>query len=45
MWRIVYLNDRYYIMNLLSEETVGCYEFNSEAREAFEYMKRNGEFA
>jgi hypothetical protein len=32
-------------MNLLSEETVGSFEFKSEAKEAFEYMKRNGEFA
>jgi flagellar P-ring protein precursor FlgI len=31
MWRIVYLNDMYAIMNLLSEEVAGWYEFKSEA--------------
>ena len=42
MWRIVYLNDMYAIMDLLSEEVAGWYEFKSEAKEAFEYMQRNG---
>ena len=42
MWRIVYLNDMYAIMDLLSEEVAGWYEFESEAKEAFKYMQRNG---
>ena len=44
MWRIVYLNDRYGIMNLLTEECCGWYEFKSDAKEAFESMRKNGEF-
>ncbi len=44
MWRIVYINDGYAIMNLLSEETAGWYEFKSDAKEAFESMRKNGEF-
>ena len=40
MWRIVYLNDRYGIMNLLTEESCGWYEFKSDAVEAFDYLKR-----
>lgn len=43
MWRIVRIDDGYAIMNLLSEEKIGWYEFQSEAREAFEYMRKNGE--
>jgi len=43
MWRIVYINDGYAIMNLLSEELCGWYESKSEAKEAFEYLKKTGQ--
>lgn len=43
MWRIVCIDDGYAIMNLLSEETAGWYEFRSEAQEAFDYMRKNGD--
>jgi hypothetical protein len=43
MWRIVYIDDGYAIMNLLSEECAGWYEFKSEAKEAFESLRKNGE--
>ena len=43
MWKIVYLNDRYGIVNLLTEESCGWYEFKSEAIEAFAYLKKTGQ--
>jgi hypothetical protein len=43
MWKIVYINDMYYIMNVLTEETAGRYEFRSEAKEALEYFTRTGQ--
>jgi hypothetical protein len=30
-------------MNLVSEETCGWYESKSEAKEAFEYLKKTGQ--
>ena len=32
MWRIVYLDDSYWIMNLLDEERIGPYDTLMEAR-------------
>jgi hypothetical protein len=43
MWRIVYIDDMYAIMNVLTEETAGWYEFRSEAKEALEYFTRTGQ--
>jgi hypothetical protein len=42
MWRIVYINDGYTIMNVLSEEHIGRYETKAESKEAFEYYMKNG---
>lgn len=36
MWRIVYLDDNYWIMNLLGEERIGPYETRVEARLDFD---------
>jgi hypothetical protein len=33
----------YAIMNVLTEETAGWYEFRSEAKEALEYFTRTGQ--
>jgi hypothetical protein len=43
MWRIVFINDGYAIMNLLTEETIGSFDTRAEAKQEFEYMERNGD--
>lgn len=44
MYRVVYINELYYVMNLLTEETIGSYEFKSDAQEALQYVLSRGGF-
>jgi hypothetical protein len=44
MYRIVYIGEMYYVMNLLTEEYIGSFEFKSDAKEALQSVLSNGGF-
>jgi len=42
MWRIVRIDEQYYVMDLRDEEKFGPYDSQSEASEILGYMLSNG---
>ena len=43
MWKVVRLDEEYYVMDVLDEEKIGPFETQSQANEAFYLLRIAGE--
>lgn len=43
MWRVVFLDEQYYVMDVVDEEKIGPFETKAQANEAFYMLRIAGE--